>query len=204
MGRGLIEPEGPAPGSFVVTGTRLPLVRRVRGGRLRVEHGSEAEAAAVLEIHKDVLAEGRYFITEPDEFLQTRAWKAAAIRELVGATNSCFLVARLEGVLVGALMAQGGHLRRSRHVARIEIFLAPDARGQGLGRALMDAAITWGRDNPEVSKLSLTVFTDNAPAIALYQAVGFTVEGRRLREYRLQDGSYRDDQVMGLWLEEAP
>jgi ribosomal protein S18 acetylase RimI-like enzyme len=165
-----------------------------------VDAGSDADAALVLEIHRQVLAEGDYFITEADEFRQTRAWKAAAIRDLVGSKNSCFLVGRLDGQLVGALIAQGGHLRRSRHVARLEIFVGQAARGRGVGRALMDAAIGWARDNAEVEKLALTVFADNDRAIQLYDTVGFVVEGRRGQEYRLGDGTYRDDLLMGLWL----
>ncbi len=170
--------------------------------KLRVEHGQEADAATVLEIHRQILGEGHYFITEADEFQHTRAWKAAAIRELSGARNSCFLVGRVDGRLAGALMAQGGHLRRSRHVSRIEIFVDQSSRGHGLGRALMDSVVQWARHNPEVQKLALTVFADNERAIRLYEQLGFEIEGRRLREYQLSDGSWRDDLMMGLWLGE--
>ncbi len=167
-----------------------------------MQHGCDADATTILEIHRDVLAEGEYFITEADEFRQTRAWKAAAIRELAGSRNSCFLVGRLDDHLVGALMAQGGHLRRSRHVARVEIFVAQPARGLGVGRALMDAVVDWARSNPEVQKLALNVFADNTRAIGLYERVGFEVEGRRVREYRLGDGTWRDDLMMSMWLGE--
>ncbi len=186
---------------FVQGGGRFPLVRRTSAGTVRVEHGQDTDAAQVLEIHREVLAEGAWFITEADEFRQTRSWKAAAIRELAASKNSCFLVARLDDRIVGALMAQGGHLRRSRHVARIEIFVEQSARGLGVGKALMEAVVRWARDNGEVCKLALTVFTDNERAIGLYAAFGFVVEGRREREYRLADGTWRDDLMMGLWLE---
>jgi len=179
---------------------RFPLVRRTPAGTIRVEHGTDGDSVQVLEIHRRVLAEGAYFITEADEFRQTRVWKAAAIRELEGSENSVFLVARLDGAIVGALMAQGGHLRRSRHVARLEIFVEQAARGVGVGRALMDAVVQWAQDNPEVRKLSLNVFADNPRAIGLYESFGFAVEGRRVREYLLSDGTWRDDLVMALWL----
>ncbi len=156
------------PALIAVSGKRLSLRREVRGSVVLVEAGAESEAPSVLEIHRRVLTEGDFFITEADEFRKTRAWKAAAIRELVAGQNSCFLVARLDGELVGALMARGGHLRRSRHVARVEIFVDQPFRGRGVGRLLMDAVVFWARTNADVEKLSLTVFADNMRAIRLY------------------------------------
>jgi len=40
-------------------------------------------------------------------------------------------------------------------------------------------------------RVELTVYTDNAPAIALYRKFGFEVEGQ-LREYAIRDGIYAD------------
>jgi RimJ/RimL family protein N-acetyltransferase len=40
------------------------------------------------------------------------------------------------------------------------------------------------------------VFAHNARAVALYRKFGFEEEGRRLREYRFADGSWRDDILM--------
>ena len=51
-----------------------------------------------------------------------------------------------------------------------------------------------------MEKLSLSVFSDNDRAIALYEASGFGIEGRREREYRLADGSYRGDVLMSRFV----
>jgi RimJ/RimL family protein N-acetyltransferase len=67
----------------------------------------------------------------------------------------------------------------------------------------MSSVIKWAKHNPEVQKLALTVFADNDRAIRLYERNGFEVEGRRSREYRLSDGSWRDDLMMSLWLGES-
>jgi putative acetyltransferase len=42
-----------------------------------------------------------------------------------------------------------------------------------------------------VLRIELTVYTDNAPAIALYRKFGFVVEGCH-RGYALRDGRYVD------------
>lgn len=49
---------------------------------------------------------------------------------------------------------------------------APEARGQGLGHALLAGALDWGRALGR-PRASLTVREDRAPALALYERSGF-------------------------------
>jgi ribosomal protein S18 acetylase RimI-like enzyme len=49
-----------------------------------------------------------------------------------------------------------------------------DARGSGRGRRLMTAICQALLEQPERSKVSLTVYEDNRAALALYDALGFT------------------------------
>lgn len=53
--------------------------------------------------------------------------------------------------------------------------------------ALLDAADNW----LDLKRLELTVFADNAAAIALYEKLGFEREGV-LRSYAFRDGAYVD------------
>lgn len=52
------------------------------------------------------------------------------------------------------------------------IWTDPAARGQGVGRLLLDAVIAFGRDQG-FQQTSLHVWRDNAPALALYRDRGF-------------------------------
>jgi len=62
----------------------------------------------------------------------------------------------------------------------------------------MAAAILWAQSNPILRKLGLHVFEDNTRAVALYQQLGFVVEGRLEAEFQEIDGSFRNDLVMAL------
>ncbi len=78
----------------------------------------------------------------------------------------------------------------------LTIGVLEEARGQGLGRALMatsaDACFALGARN-----LFLEVAADNAPALALYAACGFAVAGRRPRYYdRGPDAQAQDALLM--------
>ena len=58
----------------------------------------------------------------------------------------------------------------------LSMWVAADARGQGVGNALMDAAIGYARGTG-YRQMVLDVADDNAPAIALYARHGFEPTG---------------------------
>ena len=79
-----------------------------------------------------------------------------------------FVAEREDGALIGRLS-----------VARD----AKDARRQGVGWALLEAAVDWAR-SAGVGKLELHVFPWNEPAIRLYEKFGFEREGYRKGHYQ--------------------
>jgi len=86
-------------------------------------------------------------------------------------------------------------------VGMIEIFVERTARGQGVGRALMEAAIHWAELNPILRKLSLHVFEDNERAVKLYKDLGFHTEGCLRGEFQEMDGTLRNDLMMAYCCE---
>jgi ribosomal-protein-alanine N-acetyltransferase len=69
----------------------------------------------------------------------------------------------------------------------LTIATAPSARRTGLGRALLDLAISE-LEARGVTDLFLEVAEDNAPAIALYRSTRFIPMGRRPGYYRRAGG----------------
>lgn len=84
------------------------------------------------------------------------------------------------------------------HVGRLGMGLLPEARGKGLGRQLLLAAIDAARERG-FERIELDVFASNGRARALYEQVGFVEEGVRRRARKL-DGLYDDDVIMALLL----
>ena len=64
------------------------------------------------------------------------------------------------------------------------IAVAPRYRRQGIAEALLDAYIQYGREH--LAFLTLEVRAGNAPAIALYEKLGFRQVGRRKNYYRAE------------------
>ena len=173
-------------------------VRANAAAPILIETATDTDALAVVEMYRRVLEEGRWFMTHADEFTGTEEWQAKVIREWNAETNSRFLVARVQGRVVGAMSITGGNKDRTKHVGLIEVYVDAVARGTGVGRALMEAGILWAESNPILHKLALHVFEDNTRAVALYTKLGFRIEGRLEDEFQEEDGTMRNDLVMAL------
>lgn len=86
-----------------------------------------------------------------------------------------------------------------RHTGRLGMGIAPEFRGQGIGRRLMDATIEGARQ-AGLTRIGLEVFGSNTNAIRLYERYGFEYEGLH-RRGRIIDGRVEDVIMMGLLLD---
>ena len=64
---------------------------------------------------------------------------------------------------------------------------------------MLETGLAWAAQTEGLRKVSLAVMADNAPAIALYERLGFVIEGRRVGEIE-QGSTLADDLIMGLIL----
>lgn len=76
------------------------------------------------------------------------------------------------------------------HVGVLGLGVAAEARGKGVGRALIQAAITKATERG-LSRIELKVHSENHVALALYRSIGFVSEGTQHRGWHL-DGRYFD------------
>ncbi len=76
------------------------------------------------------------------------------------------------------------------HVGVLGMGVAAEERGNGVGKALIQTAIAKATDRG-LSRIELTVHSENHVAQALYRSVGFVLEGTQRQGWRL-DGHYFD------------
>lgn len=118
-----------------------------------------------------------------------------ADNDLPGRTDFVLLAERDGRMLGSAGLHPAGAALRRRHAALLGISVAPEAQGQGVGRALLQALCDYADRWAQILRLELTVFVDNDRAIRLYRSLGFQHEGTH-RAYALRDGVYVDAHCM--------
>lgn len=100
-------------------------------------------------------------------------------------------VAIHDGEVVG-WVAAGPISRRPCYAGVVEhsVYVAPRARGKGVGRILMDTLIE-AAEKAGVWTIQSGIFPENEASLALHRAAGFRIVGRRERMARLH-GVWRD------------
>ncbi|WNN44604.1 MULTISPECIES: GNAT family N-acetyltransferase [Winslowiella] len=101
------------------------------------------------------------------------------------------LVACIEGQVVGQITLEINSSPRRRHTATFGMGVDVNHRGKGVAQALLAAIIDLCDNWLAIERIELTVFTDNAAAIAVYRKFGFEVEGTG-RQYGLRNGEKID------------
>jgi putative acetyltransferase len=110
--------------------------------------------------------------------------------------NVYYLVALIEGRIVGLSHVATFSRPRRSHAGAIGISVHADWQGKGVGKELMRAIVDLADNWLNLTRLELEVYADNEAAIHLYERFGFEVEGR-LRQHALRDGQFVDSIVMG-------
>jgi putative acetyltransferase len=106
-------------------------------------------------------------------------------------------VALVDGVIVGhAGIHRASPRPRRAHAWHLGIAVADAWQRQGIGARLMETLIDLADHWLGALRIELTVYCDNAHAVALYERFGFVIEGRH-PAYSLREGEFVDTYTMG-------
>jgi aminoglycoside 6'-N-acetyltransferase len=107
----------------------------------------------------------------------------------------------VDGALAGWL-GYNEHLDPDSRHAGLDIFLAPEYQGRGLGPMALRLAAGWLFDARCHHRLTIDPALANTRAIRAYEAVGFRPVGVMRRFERGADGDWHDNLLMDLLREE--
>lgn len=138
-----------------------------------------------------LLAAGEFARTTlPDQISMIRSTPDQFI---LGAFNA-------EGTLVGLVDFHRRQRHKIRHLGDISgMYVAPEHRARGIGRALLSAAIARARNLSGLEALTLIVSAQDEPAKGLYLSAGFQSYGLEPLSLKVED-KYVDGQFMMLKL----
>lgn len=161
------------------------------GSLVTIRLATTSDAPELIDTVSTYIADSPYIPMLPAEFHPTLQEEEAWIQGFLDKDNSLLLVAVHDGRIIGNIDLTGSPRRIMQHTALVGMGMLREWRGQGLGSALLEAAIQWATDNPLLEILWLQVYTTNAAGVALYQGHGF-VEHGVIPRYFKHDGHYDD------------
>ncbi|WP_411705113.1 GNAT family N-acetyltransferase [Edaphovirga cremea] len=159
-------------------------------GDITIRH---VQAEDYQQLHQLYAHQEVYSDTLHLPFTSSEQWVKRSSEQPVGFYN---LVALTDGKIVGQLGLEANQRPRRRHVATFGLGVHPDYQGQGVGSRLMAAMIDMCDNWLNIQRIELTVFKDNAAAIALYRKFGFQHEGTS-PHFALRNGAFIDAYHMG-------
>lgn len=160
--------------------------------KIRVEDSKE-----FLEMLIKLDNETKFMMYEPGE-RKTTVEKMKNIIINKCETGSLTLVVEDNGKIEGFLFADRGFANRIKHSTYIVVGILKEYCGKGIGTNLFRNLEIWAKENT-ITRLELTVMTNNEAAIKLYKKMGFKIEGLKERA-SIVDNKYVDEYYMARLL----
>ncbi|PAD21332.1 GNAT family N-acetyltransferase [Terribacillus saccharophilus] len=137
-----------------------------------------SDAENFINLIKEVESKSDFMLMEDGERKTTPEQQKKQLERFEQQNNSTIFVAEEKDKLIGYLIAIGGSVNRTKHSAYLVIGMLQDYRGKGIGKKLFDNVIKWALKH-NLSRLELTVVTENEAGVTLYKKMGFDIEGTK-------------------------
>ena len=166
------------------------------GTEFVIREPTGSDAKEMMRYINSVIREKRsgIIIDKPLTLKQEEAWLKDRLAEIRKRTT-VILVAEADGRIMGNCHASR-HPWKERHRASIGIALKKEARGKGLGKAMMEATMDLSVQRmPGLELFDLSVLDYNETAQKLYSRLGFFEVGTVPKA--MKEGSvYADEKIM--------
>jgi RimJ/RimL family protein N-acetyltransferase len=179
----------------------FPRMVTLQNGRsCTLRHVTEDDAQEILTFLPITHIETDFVNYLPGEFKMTLEEEKEFIRKHTGKRGAIALCAVVDGRIVALGGAEPAPHGRFSHQTEVGLVVRKEFWHLGIGRAMMDALIEWGR-HIGLHKMCLRTFADNVRAHTLYVRLGFVEEGRLRDDRQRRDGSFGDTIVMALFFD---
>ncbi len=156
---------------------------------LEIRAATQADRDAIWNIFRRVVATGDTYAFDPSISREEALayWFRSDTRTYVAENN---------GRVVGTYILKANQAGPGSHVANAAFMVAPDARGQGIGRAMGEHCLREARRLGFRAMQFNFVVSTNTSAIHLWQQLGFKIVGTLPGAFRHPQQGYVDVYIM--------
>jgi len=189
------------------------VARQLQLRMIQVRAATEADRDAIWNVFQEIIASGDTYAFDPkmsrEEALaywfraDTHTYVAEVDRESVGEADSFPGTATPsptgemnKRVIVGTYILRPNQAGGGSHVANAAFMVAPDAQGSGVGREMAEHCLGQARGMGFRAMQFNFVVSTNAPAIHLWEQLGFKIVGTLPGAFHHPEKGYVDVYVM--------
>ncbi|VBB09143.1 acyl-coa n-acyltransferase [Lucifera butyrica] len=110
--------------------------------------------------------------------------------------NKLFLIAKIDGKIVGYVRLLLGMNPMVIHVGEAFLAVAKDYQNLGINKLLIKQLISWAKETGFIRKINIKVRVDDKEKVGFYKKMGFKPEGLLKHEFYSEDTFY-DAVIMG-------
>lgn len=171
---------------------------RLKDGTACILRSPNAQDAEKMLEHLRITAgETDFLVRYPEEVCLTLEEEQKFLNENLASCYHMMIGAFIDCEVAGSAgIGCIGSRRKLRHRAELGIAIQRPYWNRGIGSALMQEALEQAK-KIGYEQVELGVYAANERAVALYQKFGFEVWGRTKNAFKLKDGTYHDELLMG-------
>ena len=157
----------------------------------------EHDAEKMIEYLKMTSEETHFMVRYPEEINLTTDKEIELLKDNLNSNKDIMISAFVNDELAGnvGISCVRDHIKL-KHRAVFGISIKENYWNNGIGNALLREVIEQTRIMG-YEQIELGVFSDNEKAKELYKKYGFEVWGNTKNAYKLKDGTYHDEIIMG-------
>ena len=174
------------------------------GEGIVIRSATPDDAAGLLAHRTHMTGTTEHGVTQPDEIDTDSRKLESTLRDAAERPYELILLAMTDdgSKVIGELDFRSFNRRVLAHHGQFGISVDQAWRGKGIGTALIRVMLDWARTHPTLEKVTLGAFATNHRAIRLYERMGFKLEGRREKFFKVGPGKYVDDVQMSIWVKQ--
>jgi RimJ/RimL family protein N-acetyltransferase len=159
--------------------------------------GIPEDSSEMIDYINTIAQESDNLTFGPGEFHTTIEEEQNFIRNVNKTENQLFIIAVIDGKIIGNLNFTAGNRPRIAHTGEFGVSVLKEYWGNGIAFELIKYLISWAKQVVSITKINLRVREDNKNAINLYKKLGFVEEGLVTRNFYI-NGEYFSSYYMGL------
>lgn len=162
-----------------------------------IRRAHKSDAKALIDYLNIIGGESDFLTFGTGQFERNIEQEEEFIVNTLRKNNALFIIAEVNGKIVGNLNFSGGSRQRNAHVGEFGVSVLREYWRNSIGEELIKYLINWSKDSAIIKKINLRVRNDNTRGIRLYKKLGFLEEGILKRDF-LINGTFYNSILMGL------